>query len=541
MVLTKSRPSAPPSVLLGAEVPRLWTRPLRELTPDTSFGFEAIDFSENVLGRPLMPWQKWLFIHSLELEPGSFTYDEYPALRFGTVVVEVARQNGKSYWLSTRALWRMFMWDNPSGEPPLILGTAHKETAAQEIKDLASRAVKASPHLVENHLHNYTSNGNNYMLLNNGSRYRVEAASDDGGRGLTVTDLLFDELRQQKSWDAWTAMDNTTNAVPDSQTIAVSNAGEERSVVLASLRSQALTEIQEYSDYMDEHGSLDGYEGPSLALFEYSADDECSIWDRKGWAQANPSLNHPGPGGRPLVTEKMIANKANLVGIPGEGMPENKFRTEVLCQWVKAVKEPTFPADNINACIDNGSEIAHDSPIYLAVDTSHDRRHTYFAVAGWREDGLPHVEVLLERAGTEWVAKTLAAPVGKPGSLAFEPNAVVIQGRGAPASSLIQYIEDEGVEVTRCEGPALPASCAQFSDRVMNGTVRFRDDSSLMLALEQTERKSLGEMWAWNRKDSPVDAAPLCAVTEALWGLETGAAQAPKVSAYAGDNYERWW
>ena len=154
--MTNSRPSAPQGPLLGAEEPRLWTRPLRELTPETSFGFEAVEFSEKVLGRPLMPWQRWLFIHSLELEPGSFTYDPAPRLRFDTVIVEVARQNGKSYWMSTRALWRMFMWDNPSGDPPLVLGTAHKETAAQEIKDLASQAVRRSPTLRGDHLHNYT-------------------------------------------------------------------------------------------------------------------------------------------------------------------------------------------------------------------------------------------------------------------------------------------------------------------------------------------------------------------------------------------------
>ena len=71
--------------------------------------------------------------------------------------------------------------------------------------------------------------------------------------------------------------------------------------------------------------------------------------------------------------------------------------------------------------------------------------------------------------------------------------------------------------------------------------MRFRDDSSLMLALAETEKKSLGEVWVWNRKDSPVDAAPLCAVSEALWALETGAVTAPRVSAYAGDNYEKWW
>ena len=47
------------SKLQGKTEPRLWTRPLRELTPETSLGFECIEFSEKILGRPLHPWQKW--------------------------------------------------------------------------------------------------------------------------------------------------------------------------------------------------------------------------------------------------------------------------------------------------------------------------------------------------------------------------------------------------------------------------------------------------------------------------------------------------
>lgn len=534
--MTNSAPREQPAPpLLGRAEPRLWTRPLRELSPETSLGYEAIEFSEDMLGRPLFPWQKWLFIHTLELAPGSYAWDEYPRLRFDTVIIEVARQNGKSYWLSTRALWRMFMWDLPSGEPPLVLGTAHKETAAQEIKDLASQAVKRSPKLRGQHLHNYTSNGNNFMLLSNGARYRVEAATDDGGRSLTVTDLLFDELRQQKTWDPWSAMSNTTNAIPDSQVIAVSNAGESKSVVLGSLRAQALKELATYDEHVAIVGSPEGYAGPTLGLFEYSAPEDCDIWDRTGWSYSNPSLNHLGPGGKPTITEDMIASKARLVGLPGEGIPEHKFRTEVLCQWVNVAAEPTFPPDAVTSCTDDDSMIAEGSPIYVAMDISHDRSRGYLAIAGWREDGIPHVEIIQERAGTEWIVDTLKS------GLTFKHSGVVVQGRGAPASALIPYLEQNDVTVVKCEGSDLPASCGQFDDRVRNGSVRFRDDSSLIPALSETLRKSLGEVWVWNRKDSPVDAAPLCAVSQALWGLTTGAAAAPKQTAYSEETYERWW
>lgn len=245
---------------------------------------------------------------------------------------------------------------------------------------------------------------------------------------------------------------------------------------------------------------------------------------------ANPSLGYPGG-----PKEDTLASMASLVGKPGEGMPEHKFRTENLCQWVTASAEGPFPAEALEACLDPLSEIEPDSPIYLGVDTSKNRDMTYLAVAGWRGDGLPHVEVIAARAYTEWVPKFLGS------SLDFKPEAVIIQGRGAPASTLIDFIEKEGVSVTRCEGGDLTSSCGQFYDRVIQGTVRWGEQPALLIALQEAAVKTFGDSWAWNREKSPVDIAPLCAATFALWGLLNEKSAGPKkVSAY-GEAYERWW
>ena len=57
--------------LKGKETPRIFTPPLRDLTPDTSVGFEVIDFARDVLHIELFPWQKWLAIHALEVIDGN--------------------------------------------------------------------------------------------------------------------------------------------------------------------------------------------------------------------------------------------------------------------------------------------------------------------------------------------------------------------------------------------------------------------------------------------------------------------------------------
>jgi len=536
--LTNSGRSAA-RVLLGKTEPRLWTKPLRELTPETSFGFEAIDVAEKLLGEKLYPWQRWFLKHSLELAPGSFTYDEYPQLRYRTVLLLVARQCGKSFIMSRRLLWRLLMWQGPEAEPPLILGAAHKLPAALEIMELAARSVQRSK--IREELVTWNRGAGQQLLeFKNGSRYKCEASSDDGGRGLSVTDLAFDELRQQRDWEAWSALTNTTNARFSSQTIAVSNAGTAKSEVLRSLRKQALTRIDDWEKHV-ESGDMDietftNQHDTTLGLFEWSAPDDCGIWDREGWAQAIPSLGHPDASGTVLVTEESVASKAALVGSHDDGgIPEHVFRTENLCQFIVAAADGPFPEEKLDACTDDDSEIDPSSPLVVAVDTSHDRSMSYVAVAGYRDDGLPHVEVIAQRAGTEWVAKLVSQ------QLDFTPAAVVVQGRGAPASSLIEYIEQEGAEVTPCQGNDLTSSGAQFSDRVMNGSIRFREQESLRLALDDAVKKFLGEVWVWNRAKSPVDVAPLCAVTMALWGLEMlQDGGEVKTTAY-GEDYSGDW
>lgn len=526
------------SKLKGKAVPRLWTRPLRELTPLTTFGFEAIKFAERDLGLSLHPWQKWFLLHSLELEPGYETGDPRPKLRYETVVLLVSRQNGKSFVLSARLLWRMFTWKNREKEL-LILSTAHKLSLAEEILDAAHRTVSISE-MHDKIMQRSNTNGNKFFKLENGAKWKCEAASDDGGRGLTVTDLAFDELRQQRDWSAWAAMTNTTNAVWSAQTIAVSNAGEAKSEVLRSLRAKALEEMEARAA-AEKRGEDYSPSDPSLGLFEWSAPDDCDIWDTDGWRQANPSLGYPD-----AITGDVLASKAALVGEPGAGLPEHKFRTENLCQWVNVTADSLFSSEELEACLDPESMIAPDSPIYLSVDVSRDRKMTSLSIAGFRDDGKPHVEFVTQRAFTEWVPEFLA------NGLAFKPAAVIMQGRGCAASSLIPFIEQAGTPVVRCEGGDLPNSYGLFYDRVMEKSVSWIEQETLIGALSEIRTKSTGDAFLFNREKSPVDIAPACAAAFALWGLLNTVAGAKKESAYnsgemwykqeeAEDEGGKWW
>jgi phage terminase large subunit-like protein len=459
------------------------------LTPETSLGFEAIDFAKESLGLELFPWQEFFLIHSLELlEDGS--------LRFKKVLLLLPRQNGKSFIVSVRLLWRLFM--EPGTQ---TLGSAHKLEAAEEIWALALGMVRRSE-LSADIAQTSNVNGNKFFRTVDDSRWKVQATNDDGGRSLTIDDLFFDELRQHRDYTAWAAMTGTMVARPNSQLLCASNAGEAKSEVLKIERDGALKAISE-CDVNSEVG-----------LFEWSARDDRRIDDVDGWYEANPSLGW-------TITERSIRSQMSA--------PENKFRTEHLCQWVTVAAESPFGDGVWESRHDPESGIAAGSQIVLSVDVSANREMSYFAVSGWREDGKAHIEVIAQRAGTEWVVPTLVHKFAGIGA-----QSIVIQGKGAPASALIEHLRSAGLPVMECGGADLGAATGVFYDGIRNGQVFHLSQPVLDAAAATAVTKQLGDVFVFNRSKSPMDVAPLIAAEQAYWGLTvmSSRAEKPKTSSY---------
>jgi phage terminase large subunit-like protein len=113
----------------------MWTRPLRKLTPQTSYGYAVIHFAAVVLGTPLDPWQQWVVIHLGELLP-----DGRP--RFRQVLVLVARQNGKTHLCKVLALFWMFVERHP-----MIFGTSTDLEQAKEAWEAAVALAEDTPAL----------------------------------------------------------------------------------------------------------------------------------------------------------------------------------------------------------------------------------------------------------------------------------------------------------------------------------------------------------------------------------------------------------
>lgn len=511
-----------PKRRLGSEKPRVFTPPLRKLTPRTTLGFAVIEFAEDVLEISLFPWQRWLLIHALELLPdGSF--------RFRNVVVLVARQNGKSTLSQVLSLFFLYVLG-----ASLVIGTAQDLDVAEEIWQGAVDIVEETPDLDALKERVVKVNGKKSLELKSGERYKVKAANRRAGRGLSGDLILLDELREHQSWDAWGAITKTTMARANAQVWALSNAGDATSVVLRYLRKMAHAELGDpdginadddpaslLQDDELEPDELEVEADGSLGLFEWSAPPGCAVTDRDGWAQANPALGYS-------ITERTIASACRTD-------PEWVFRTEVLCQWSDGSLEGPFPPGTWEAGRDEESRRAEGAEVVACVDVSHDRGMAHIAVAALRADGKVHVEVVASRAGVEWVKPWLTDPQ-------FPHRAkwrVTGQANGAPVSSLLPDLEAAGLTVVPWQGPDLARGSGVFYDLVRglseDGSntpgVYHRPQPVLDVPAATAVTKPLGDGWVWDRRHSPTDISPLVAATGAVW-LLTKPVEAPAVSAY---------
>lgn len=327
--------------LVGRETPRLLTEPLRPLTQRTTLGYECIEFATEILGIDLMPWQKYWLLHALEVDNnGDFRYRQ--------IVTLVGRQSGKTTLLKVVALWMMYM-----GRVKMVLSAAQSLDIAREAWQGAVDMAQGDPELRAEIAGIRRTNGEQEMRLDNNARYKISAATRDAGRGLSVDLLLLDELRAQRTWDAWGALANTVMARPNALTLCFSNAGDDTSVVLNHLRSVALSGTDQ-----------------RLGLLEWSAPDGCDLDDREGWAQGSPGLGY-------TITESAVASQM-------ASSPPNTFRTELLCQRVdvldsaldiggwKAGRDATLTLTSLRdrtvACFDASPDGTHATLVAAAAD-----------------------------------------------------------------------------------------------------------------------------------------------------------------------------
>jgi hypothetical protein len=480
----------------GKTIPRLFTPPLIPSgpsecpcgvcghTPETTDGFDFIDFNRDVLASPLDLWQQFVSVHALErLDDGR--------PRFRHVLVLVGRQNGKTEIPVRLSLFWQFV-----DEVPLILGTSTKLDYAKESWIKAVQLAEKAPGLpitrADRRKWTRQANGEqeswNTTADGMDCRYKIAPANEEGGRSLTVHRLILDELRQHKTYQAWGAAVNAGNAVRDFQAWALSNQGDATSVVLNDKRRAALEFIETgKGDYR-------------LGLFEYSAPEGADPTDLEALACANPSLGYR------MDPEVPLGDARAAVAAGGEALAT--FKIEVMCQAVTML-DPAVDEQKWLEAENPGTLDGHRARVAGCLDISPDGLHATLAAAAVVDEGIVRVEVVEAWSGTSAVEDLRAALPGwikrvRPKSLGWFPGgpaaalaADLGKRKDGEARSPLEVALRRKPEAIRAD---VAAVCMGFAADVKAGRIVQSGDELLTTHVTGSEKLKTGDTWRFSRR-----------------------------------------
>ncbi len=467
---------APNEAILGVTIPGGFTPPLRELTKETSLGFECLAFGVIVLGFVFDPWQAWTLIHMLELnEDGTF--------RFRTYLLLVARQNGKTTLMQALTLWALF-----TCRARLVVGTAQDLDVARESWDSCRVRIEEDPTLSTRAPRGFIKTGNGkeeikLKIKRKGKwiypRYKIKATNADAGRGIPgVGLLLLDELRTHKDHQAYAALSNTTMAVPNALMVGMSNAGTDESIVLNELFELA------------QSG-----EDPTLGYAYYGAPTD-DLDDQHGWAHANPSLGY---GRLTLRALQSARNKARK-SLKAQAV----FLVENMCRWVEAMDYALDPVAWRGSASKASLEEYRTARWYGAVDVSLDGDHVSLIICTPTEDGPVRVWVAktwegVQEARAELPAVLKALKLRKLGWCPSGPAAelgAVIRGCARKPGSL------RGMELVEYQGVKLSEATMGLAAAVKARQVWHQDEGVLNAQVAGCSKLWQGDRYVFTRRGS---------------------------------------
>lgn len=414
-----------------------------------------------LLGLDLFGWQRQVADVALEV-------DDDGRYQYRTVGVSVGRQNGKTALLTARIGLELLAGGH-------VAYTAQDRGAARlkfiEAVDLLRPALGSRFDTLR------LANGSEALTMRNGGSLRVVTPSREGARGLTLDLVVIDEALAH-TMELVGALGPTMATRPSAQLWLASNAGTNASEMLRHYRD------------LGRAG-----DSPTLAWFEWAADEHDDPDDPATWEKAIPTL---------LETRGVTLDAVR--DFHGT-MSAELFDREILNRW---------PLDAADYVLDVGqfsrlteTDLQHGDRLALGVDVSPLRDTSSIAIASVTDDGRYLVELVDHRAGVGWLPARIA-------EIARRWNATVVIDAGAAAGSLLPHLQ--GLNLLELGARDYAASCGTMFDAIHDGTLAHLGDTLLADAVGAATRRRLGDRWAWKRTSDESPITPLVAASLAVWG-----------------------
>jgi phage terminase large subunit-like protein len=453
------------------------------------------------LGKPFMPWQQLVADVALEIDPvsGRLVYPE--------AGLEVPRQSGKSTFVEAKGTHRCTA-TGFFGDRQHVVYTAQTRQKAREKWEEDFAADLENSVAFRSRVHVSKANGNEHIRFVNGSRWGLEAATEKAGHGSTIDEAYLDEAFAHQDWRLEQALGPAMITRALKQLWWISTAG--------------WLGGSPYLEAKTETGRRAVVEGrrEGLAYFEWSAPEDADPGDERVWWACMPALGH---------TISVEAIRAEYVKALDQ-QKLNEFRRAYLNQWVPKDSPDEWsvvPERTWRSLADGESHPA--GRVVFAAAFAHDQSHAAVGLAGWRPDGLLHVEVANYGPGTAWVGPYLADRYAR-----HNPLGIVVDD-GSHERSVIKDLEAASIEVMRPGARGVAEGYSDFvEDAADSKRLRHRDQKDLNDALACAVTRPVGDGGqAWGRKASSGDISPLVAVTNAAWGLR-------KLDAEGGGSPSAW-
>lgn len=494
--------SAPPWALtLGPEVVDLCTDAGYEPDPEQALALDVL-FAENEHGLP--------------------SVFEFAAI--------CARQNMKTGLFKQAALGWLFVT-----EEHRIAWSAHEfDTARESFTDLVE-IIESTPMMSKRLAPGtaggiFTARGSEAIELASGARIKFKARTKSGSRGLTGDKTVLDEAFALDKSHMGAVMPIMSTR-PTAQILYGSSACHENSDVLRKIvrRGRAGDSVRlGYIEYAvvcelgEECTHMDGVAGCNRCQYR-DCDHEpgtlgCAMDREELWQSANPQAGR-------RISWQYLRDERQALDPSEFGRERMGWHDEPAAvggalvssdQWWRLKDADSVPLN----------------PVSFGFYVSRDRTSSAIAVAGMREDGRMHVEIvpavrgksLESLPGTSWIRGRIAELREQ-----WSPAEVVTDGRSA-AASLIPDLENDGV-ITTMNAQDMAAACGVLYDAIVEDKLRHRGQQALGRAVLGAKTRNLSDAWAWDAKDPTTDITQLLAVTAAVHGVRVRTDE-PRESAY---------
>jgi hypothetical protein len=340
------------------------------------------------------------------------------------------------------------------------------------------------------------SNEEQSIELKSGARVDFVARSGSTARGWSG-DMVFMDEAFAVADDHIGALMPIMFARPNWQLWYASSAGKPASHVLRRIRQRG----------------IDG--DPGLAYYEWSVEEAIYRANPEGvaanpeyWAKANPSFG--------------IRITAETLQLAQRSMEAVEYAREVLGIWDDPRGAPLIDPLAWARLIDPTSRIS--GSMVFALDVSPQLESGAIGVAGYRDDGLVHIEIpgrdgqLDHRRGVDWMVGRVVELNNLWGPAAW------ILDPGGPAGALLTDLHDAGIEPILVNSRELAQACgsvlAAASSAPATSPLRHLGQIELDEAVRAAKKRDIGDGgWAWGRRATEQDISPLVATTLAFHGL----------------------